>query len=80
MIREIATAIKELLDSFNEVASKNADLIEKKKGELENFKREFVRTSKAFSDNLKKFFKDGKYVENEETSRWRNAYVNSRFS
>lgn len=62
-IRDIAGAIKELLDAYNDAAAKNATLLEKRKVELENHKREFVRISKNFSDTLKKFFKDGKYVK-----------------
>ena len=62
MIRDIASAIKDLLDAFNEATAKNAALLDKRKSELENHKREFVRASKNFSDTLKKFFKDGKCV------------------
>lgn len=60
MIRDIASSIKEFLDAFNDVVAKNAALIDKRKTELDAHKRDFVRTSKAFSDTLKKFFKDGK--------------------
>ena len=60
MIRDIASAIKDLLDAFNEATTKNAAILDKRKSELEAHKREFVRTSKNFSDTLKKFFKDGK--------------------
>ena len=62
MIRDIASAIKDLLDAFNEATAKNGALLDKRKSELENHKREFVRASKNFSDTLKKFFKDGKCV------------------
>lgn len=56
-IKEIASAIKKLLDAVNEVngyipgpAGKQA---------LEQRKREFVKYSKRFSNTLKEYFKEG---------------------
>eukprot|EP00920_Eleutheroschizon_duboscqi_P000128 GHVT01000502.1.p1 GENE.GHVT01000502.1~~GHVT01000502.1.p1 ORF type:complete len:209 (+),score=5.48 GHVT01000502.1:444-1070(+) len=55
-IKEIAGAIKYLLDSVNSVAN----YIEGQGNQqaLEQRKREFVRCSKRFSNTLKEFFKD----------------------
>ncbi|XP_077987665.1 programmed cell death protein 10-like [Glandiceps talaboti] len=60
-IKDIASAIKELLDSVNEVFKKHQayQLLEHKKM-LEHQKKEFVKYSKSFSDTLKTYFKDGK--------------------
>ncbi|XP_065887282.1 programmed cell death protein 10-like [Dysidea avara] len=60
-IKDIASAIRDLLDSVNEVSKKhqaNPKLKEYKKA-LDNHKRVFVRNSKSFSDTLKRYFKDG---------------------
>ncbi|CAH3024674.1 unnamed protein product [Porites evermanni] len=59
-IKDIATAIKDLLDAVNEVF-KNCQSVGKmlqyKEG-LERNKKEFVKYSKNFSDTLKQYFKD----------------------
>eukprot|EP00051_Salpingoeca_urceolata_P027296 m.480861 g.480861 ORF g.480861 m.480861 type:complete len:208 (-) comp21974_c0_seq1:176-799(-) len=60
IIRDIAAAIKDLLDSVNTVADKNSDLIASQKQPLEAQKKVFVRGSKSFSDTLKRYFKDGR--------------------
>lgn len=62
IIRDIASAIKNLLDAINAVATENAALVKSQKNNLEANKKKFVRGSKTFSDTLKAFFKDGKYV------------------
>lgn len=56
-IKEIASAIKKLLDAVNEVAS----FIPGSSGKqsLEQRKREFVKYSKRFSNTLKEYFKEG---------------------
>ncbi|XP_070538072.1 programmed cell death protein 10-like isoform X1 [Ptychodera flava] len=61
-IKDIASAIKELLDSVNEVFKKQQayQLNEHKKQMLEDHKKEFVKYSKSFSDTLKTYFKDGR--------------------
>ena len=55
--REIASAIKKLLDAVNEVSGflpgPNNKLA------LEQRKREFVKFSKRFSNTLKDYFKEG---------------------
>ncbi|XP_077866334.1 programmed cell death protein 10-like isoform X1 [Saccoglossus kowalevskii] len=61
-IKDIASAIKDLLDSVNEVFKKHHafQLNEHKKQMLEYQKKEFVKYSKSFSDTLKVYFKDSK--------------------
>lgn len=55
--REIASAIKKLLDAVNEV---NAFIPGSTgKQSLEQRKREFVKYSKRFSNTLKEYFKEG---------------------
>ncbi len=56
--REIASAIKKLLDAVNEVSA----LVPSSAGKqaLEQRKREFVKYSKRFSNTLKEYFKEGK--------------------
>ncbi|KAG8232643.1 hypothetical protein J437_LFUL012603 [Ladona fulva] len=59
-IKEIASAIKKLLDAVNEVAT----FIPGPSGKqaLEQRKREFVKYSKRFSNTLKEYFKEGQYT------------------
>merc|ERR1711936_1066426 len=56
-IKEIASAIKKLLDAVNEVSA----YIPGTSGNqaLDQKKREFVKYSKRFSNTLKEFFRDG---------------------
>lgn len=55
--REIASAIKKLLDAVNEVVSFIPGSSGKQAVELR--KKEFVKYSKKFSTTLKEFFKEG---------------------
>lgn len=57
--REIASAIKKLLDAVNEVSTYTPG---PGKQALEQRKREFVKYSKRFSNTLKEYFKEGQYV------------------
>jgi hypothetical protein len=57
VFREIASAIKKLLDAVNEVASYLPGPAAKQA--LEQRKREFVKFSKRFSNTLKEYFKEG---------------------
>jgi len=59
-IKDIASAIKDLLTAVNE-AFKKFHTRENKRP-LEQQKKEFVRCSKAFSDTLKSYFRDGSEV------------------
>ena len=55
--REIASAIKKLLDAVNEVSAYIPGT--QGKAALEQRKREFVKYSKRFSNTLKDYFKEG---------------------
>lgn len=55
--REIASAIKKLLDAVNEVNGFIPGLNGKQA--LDQRKREFVKYSKRFSNTLKEYFKEG---------------------
>jgi len=55
-IKEIASAIKKLLDAVNEVSTFTPGV---GKQALEQRKREFVKYSKRFSNTLKEYFKEG---------------------
>jgi len=56
-IKEIASAIKKLLDCVNEIS--NCISSPSDRQALEVRKREFIRYSKKFSNTLKEFFKEG---------------------
>jgi programmed cell death protein 10 len=55
--REIASAIKKLLDAVNEVTGFIPGSTGKQA--LDQRKREFVKYSKRFSNTLKEYFKEG---------------------
>lgn len=55
--REIASAIKKLLDAVNEVTAFTPGSAGKQA--LDQRKREFVKYSKRFSNTLKEYFKEG---------------------
>ena len=56
-IKEIASAIKKLLDAVNDVSAYIPGT--QGKAALEQRKREFVKYSKRFSNTLKEYFKEG---------------------
>lgn len=57
VFREIASAIKKLLDAVNEVTGYIPGPAGKQA--LDQRKREFVKYSKRFSNTLKEYFKEG---------------------
>ena len=60
IIKEIASAIKKLLDSVNNVITHTIDDEEDEKAlDLEEKKKDFVRGSKRFSNTLKDYFRNG---------------------
>lgn len=56
-IKEVASAIKKLLDCLTEVI--NGTDSANRKQTLEDRKRDFIKCSKRFSNKLKEFFKEG---------------------
>lgn len=57
-IKEVASAIKKLLDCLSVIIDSTDSLSRKQK--LEERKREFIKSSKRFSNKLKEFFKEGR--------------------
>jgi programmed cell death protein 10 len=58
-IKEIASAIKKLLDCVNEISNSLHITSPSDKRALENRKRDFIKDSKKFSQTLKEFFREG---------------------
>lgn len=56
-IKEIASAIKKLLDCVNEILTLTS--LQSDRQQIETKKRDFIRYSKRFSTTLKDFFKEG---------------------
>lgn len=56
-IKEVASAIKKLLDCLTEIINKTESI--NRKQALEDRKRDFIKCSKRFSNKLKEFFKEG---------------------
>jgi len=63
-IKEIASAIRLLLDAVNRVINEVPSAENGSKQILEDRKREFVRYSKKFSNTLKEFFRDTNQNQN----------------
>ena len=60
IIKEIASAIKKLLDSVNNAITNMIDDEDDEKGlDLEDKKKDFIRGSKRFSHTLKDYFRNG---------------------
>ncbi|CAI8005279.1 Programmed cell death protein 10 [Geodia barretti] len=64
IIRDIASAIKDVLDAVNEVSKKHQGdpRMREYKKMLDTHKKVFVKSSRNFSDTLKRYFKDGRYT------------------
>ena len=60
IIKEIASAIKKLLDSVNIVIQHVSN--DERGLDLEDKKKEFVKGSKRFSNTLKEYFRDGNSI------------------
>jgi hypothetical protein len=58
--RDIASAIKKLLDAVNDISAYIPGISGKQA--LEQRKREFVKYSKRFSNTLKEYFREGQCV------------------
>lgn len=56
-IKEVASAIKKLLDCLTDIINKTQST--SRKQALEDRKRDFIKCSKRFSNKLKEFFKEG---------------------
>lgn len=56
-IKEVASAIKKLLDCLTDVINRTE--IPSRKQALEDRKRDFIKCSKRFSNKLKEFFREG---------------------
>ncbi|XP_064393873.1 programmed cell death protein 10-A-like [Halichondria panicea] len=62
IIRDVASSIKDVLDAVNEVSKKHQADVQMKEYRkvLDSRKRVFVKSSRSFSDTLKRYFKDGR--------------------
>lgn len=56
-IKEVASAIKKLLDCFTEIINQTESA--SRRQALEDRKRDFIKYSKKFSNKLKEFFREG---------------------
>ena len=63
-IKDVANAIRELLESLNEVEKKYENEIKEDKKSFEAHKRSFVKNSRTFSDKLRAYFKEQETEEN----------------